>query len=108
MSHTGPYVYIESSTPRAPGESAVLLSPVVHTARYARSCLAFAYHVHGATPGSLAVLLADPLLAANVTVWRRDRAAGDVWLRASVTIDTSSPTRVSVARLRQRSIHEGR
>ena len=88
-------MYIESSSPQSPGDTAVLISPLVHTPDYNHSCLSFRYHMHGDTMGSLAVLQADALLETNSTLWTRDRTVSDEWQTAVLTLDTSSPTRVS-------------
>ena len=87
-------MYIESSSPRRPGDTAELISPLLHTRGYSRSCLSFRYHMHGATMGSLAVLQADTLL------WKRSKSVSDQWQTAQVTMDTSSPTRVSQGKRR--------
>ena len=49
----GKYVYIETSSPRKPGENAQLVVTVPKNGKEA--CLSFYYHMYGATVGTLNV-----------------------------------------------------
>ena len=73
-------MYIETSSPRQPGEVARLISPRVDVA--GPSCLRFAYHMFGSSVGQLSVFVDNRQdgwrLAWNQTgdmgsVWREDR-----------------------------------
>ncbi|XP_076445640.1 MAM and LDL-receptor class A domain-containing protein 2-like [Babylonia areolata] len=90
----GSYMYIDVDGTRSPGDSAVLVSHVMHTLSTQQSCLVFKYHLHGAFVGQLTLQLADPFLESNVTVWSVDRETGDRWNRAAFSIDTADPVRL--------------
>ena len=57
----GSYAYIEASSPRKKGDSAILLGPIMSSNKRAvKSCLSFYYHMNGGNIGTLRVLHTPP------------------------------------------------
>ncbi|XP_015761869.1 PREDICTED: MAM and LDL-receptor class A domain-containing protein 1-like isoform X4 [Acropora digitifera] len=75
-SGSGYYMYIETSSPRQPGDYAVLSSPEYPFRGV--TCVAFYYHMYGAAIGNLTVTLnGRPLFS-------RSDNQGNAWLKAQV------------------------
>lgn len=87
----GSYVYIEASSPRRPGQKARLFSPSQPATTGA--CATFFYHMYGADMGILNVYtrignaIGSPILSTNGN-------HGNKWLKAQVTVTSSSPWQV--------------
>ncbi|XP_067035363.1 MAM and LDL-receptor class A domain-containing protein 1-like [Acropora muricata] len=75
-SGSGYYMYIETSSPRQPGDYAVLSSPEYPFR--GRACVAFYYHMYGTTIGNLTVTLNGR------TLFSRSGNQGNAWLKAQV------------------------
>ncbi|GFN85250.1 MAM and LDL-receptor class a domain-containing protein 2-like [Plakobranchus ocellatus] len=83
----GFYMYTESSSPRARGQQARLVSPMLNPTR--GKCLKFYYHMYGINMGSLRIYqLRNGRL--YTPVWTVSGSQGDLWQPAQVTL--SSPT----------------
>ncbi|KAH9494981.1 hypothetical protein Btru_018317 [Bulinus truncatus] len=88
MSSTrGYYVYIESSSPRKPGDKARIDSPVYPGG--GAQCLQFYYHMYGAGMGTLFVYVrnvgsVDP----GSIIWSMNSNRGDAWLKGQANINT--------------------
>ncbi|XP_074613343.1 MAM and LDL-receptor class A domain-containing protein 1-like isoform X4 [Acropora palmata] len=75
-SGSGYYMYIETSSPRQPGDYAVLSSPEYPFRGI--TCVAFYYHMYGTTIGNLTVTLNGR------TLFSRSGNQGNAWLKAQV------------------------
>ncbi|XP_030849640.1 MAM and LDL-receptor class A domain-containing protein 1-like [Strongylocentrotus purpuratus] len=84
---TGYYVFIETSSPRVPGDEARFMSTLIPTTY--RQCFTFYYHMFGPTVETLNVLTrrndSAPGDIGNV-VWSSQGEKGDVWYPGSVVI----------------------
>ena len=69
-------MYIEASYPRRLGDYAELISPPLPFR--GRVCLAFYYHMYGATIGILTVTLNGR------TLFRKSGNQGNIWLKAEI------------------------
>ena len=76
----GYYMYIETSSPRVPGDNAKLKSPSLKFS--GNMCLSFYYHMYGLGIGSLKVSINGQ------EVFSRSGNKGNAWLKASVTISS--------------------
>jgi len=65
-------MYIETSSPRKPGENAKLVLTVPNSGN--QSCLSFYYHMYGASAGTLNVY------SGNIKVFSISGDQGDNWL----------------------------
>ncbi|XP_071956926.1 MAM and LDL-receptor class A domain-containing protein 2-like [Antedon mediterranea] len=82
----GYYMYIETSSPRLPGENAQLSSLSIASGS---KCFRFWYHMYGQHVDTLNVYIqAGPSLPSPT--WSKTGAQGDIWLEGQVTISTSS------------------
>ncbi|CAB3991891.1 MAM and LDL-receptor class A domain-containing 1-like isoform X1 [Paramuricea clavata] len=84
VSGNGKYVYIETSSPRAQGEKASLVSPQVSGTQ----CLKFSYHMYGANMGSLIVYqnMGNQMLE----LFKKSGDQGDQWKKAEVQISNGN------------------
>ncbi|XP_062615614.1 MAM and LDL-receptor class A domain-containing protein 1-like [Saccostrea cucullata] len=92
-SNTGPsyahsgkyYMYIESSSPRAPGDTAILSTGFVRFATAQERCLKFFYHMYGSTVGSLKVFYKGINISKTVA-FSRSGNQGNNWIKAKIDI----------------------
>ena len=73
-------MYIETSSPRVPGDNAKLQSPSLKFS--GNMCLSFYYHMYGLGIGSLKVSINGQ------EVFGRSGNKGNAWLKASVSISS--------------------
>ncbi|XP_071486325.1 MAM and LDL-receptor class A domain-containing protein 1-like [Diadema antillarum] len=88
----GYYVYIETSSPRVPGDEARIMSPVISTTF--RQCLNFWYHMFGPTIETLNVFARRNDSATSDLgnlVWSSQGQKSDEWFLGSVTIAEAYP-----------------
>nr|QNH72426.1 toxin candidate TRINITY_DN37054_c0_g1_i2 [Pachycerianthus maua] len=87
-SGTGSYMYLESSSPLQPGQTARLktnwLEPV------SSRCLQFAYHMYGATTGTLRVKMIDYVSFTQTTLWTLSGDQGNAWHTAKADISSEN------------------
>eukprot|EP00057_Strongylocentrotus_purpuratus_P007164 XP_011661638.1 PREDICTED: MAM and LDL-receptor class A domain-containing protein 1-like [Strongylocentrotus purpuratus] len=87
-SGSGFYVYIESSSPRLPGEKARLVSTLQNATTSGGRCLEFYYHMYGATMGALNVNVLDESGSETTIFTKGLRDYGNRWLLSSINIDS--------------------
>ena len=80
-------MYIETSSPRKPGEKAKLVVTV--PSNRIKACLIFYYHMYGATTGTLNVY------SGNIKVFNISGNQGNNWTRVEINIYLE--TSVSIA-----------
>ena len=69
VSVLGYYLYIESSSPRVPNDTARLYSPIYGPELVADGCVSFWYHMYGSTTGKYRHFV-RPLLCCNIYLSR--------------------------------------
>ncbi|XP_078692072.1 MAM and LDL-receptor class A domain-containing protein 1-like [Branchiostoma floridae x Branchiostoma belcheri] len=80
----GSYMYIETTSPRQPGDVARLISPVLSADV---NCLEFWYHMYGSGIGELRVYQSSHL---GTPLWSLAGDQGDVWHNATVGLAPGS------------------
>lgn len=90
----GKYLYIESSSPRRPGDIAALLSATFPPT--SGMCFSFWYHMYGTTIGTLQVLLQEAGSNAS-SIWVLTGNKGNTWYQGQVSFTTSSQWQVSLS-----------
>ena len=78
----GNYIYIETSSPRKPGEKAKIV--VTAPKKGKKACLSFYYHMYGASAGSLNVY------NGNDTVFNVSGSQGNRWVMVEKSIHLNS------------------
>ena len=79
----GHFFYIETSSPRQPGDVALLESPD-YPASNENQCFAFYYHMLGNHIGELNVYIKQGL--DNDLVWSKNDTQGNVWHKAQIQL----------------------
>jgi hypothetical protein len=75
----GSYIYIETSAPRAPGDSAVMYSPSIDVSSLSSAQLRFFSHMYGASTGSLRIDASSDGGNTYSTVFSKSGDQGDQW-----------------------------
>jgi cysteine-rich repeat protein len=89
----GFYLYTEASSPRNPGDTAILESPCLDLTGSATASLNFWHHMYGAAMGTLAVQVASSTgatcsaLGGYATEFSSSGNLGDQWNQATVNLD---------------------
>lgn len=80
-------MYIETSTPRVPGDVARLISPSFPpVAGGGETCARFYYHMYGSTIGRLNVYIKDEDGDITTPAWTRAAQKGNEWLPANINV----------------------
>ena len=87
----GYYVFIETSVPRKPNETAQLVSAMIPATRL--KCLGFWYHMYGAHVDTLNVYTKVAAGLGN-PVWTRSGTRGDKWWQGTVELTVASKFQV--------------
>ncbi|XP_078348020.1 uncharacterized protein LOC144633100 [Oculina patagonica] len=97
--HTGNgyYMYIETSSPRQPGDSARLSSPKMQFG--GEMCLTFYYHMYGASMGTLNVYINGRI------VFTATGNKGSTWLKADVDVYSEGMHAITFEGVRGSSYH---
>ena len=85
---TGMYIYIETSYPRQPGDSARLESPWM----MGPQCMTFFYHMYGST---MSIHVKSQATNKLKPVWLRSQDQGDHWIQGQISINETSSYQVS-------------
>ena len=88
---TGMYIYIETSSPRQPGDTARLVSPWMRGPQ----CMRFFYHMYGATMSRVVIYIKSQATNQLKTVWLRSQDQGDYWIQERISINETSSYQVS-------------
>lgn len=91
---TGMYMFLESSSPAALGDTNSLLSPIIDVTALTAPYLEFYYHMYGSTMGNLHVDVYD-----DINGWQRDVVllSGQLTLSQAAAYDKASATLTSGA-----------
>lgn len=90
---SGRYLFIESSSPRVPGDKARISSELFQNTTV--NCLNFWYHMYGLSVGSLNVYMVTS--TSNMTLWTMTGNQADQWHSAQVGFKSNTPYSVSEA-----------
>lgn len=101
---TGKYIYIETSSPRNPGDNARLEGPWMRGPQ----CMTFFYHMRGSTMSCVIIYIRSMATYRYKLVWLKSEDRGNHWLPAKISINTteifqvsSSPQSVTVWQIEQ-------
>lgn len=83
----GSYMYIETSSPRKPGDYARLESPTYSVTDGNGKCLVFWYHMYGSGIGRLNVYIKRGNSLGS-RVWTASGNHGNRWLRGMITVQS--------------------
>ena len=96
FSANGWYIFIETSSPRRPNDTAVLVSPTINDGQ--SRCLSFWYHMYGTHINSLNVYLLNAgTTGLGNNIFRRRGNQGNKWIQGEVTIQTQPGYKVSLS-----------
>lgn len=80
-------MYIETSSPRRPGDKAQLISPKINGA--SAMCMSFWYHMYGSHIKALNIYLSQNGTL-GTAVWTRSGNQGNRWLQGNIQIPGGS------------------
>ena len=83
----GNYIYIEASSPRVTGDSAVLFSPYIDKSTLSSAKLSFYSHMYGTSIGALKVEASDDGGNTYSTIFLKSGDQGDQWNYETVCLD---------------------
>jgi len=86
------YVYIETSSPRQPGDIARLESPWMRGPQ----CMTFYYHMYGSTMSCLVIYIRHQATNRLKPVWVKSRNQGDGWIQGQISINETASYQVSL------------
>ena len=85
-------MYIETSSPRVPGDVAVLFTPVISGGQ---KCMTFFYHMYGPHVSSLRVYSTSDNRTLGVALWGKNGTQGNVWRNSTITVGGAAPFQVA-------------
>tara|TARA_X000000950_G_scaffold153999_1_gene189029 strand:+ start:2151 stop:5009 length:2859 start_codon:yes stop_codon:yes gene_type:complete len=92
ISGGGNYIYIEASSPRVPGDSAVVFSPYIDKGSLNNAKLTFYSHMYGASIGTLRIEASDDGGNSYSTIFSKSGDQGDQWNYETVCLGIFSDT----------------
>ena len=92
MTGGGSYIYIETSSPRTQGDSAIVYSPLIDLSTLNVAELRFFNHMYGATIGALNVAISDNGGASYNTIFTKSGDQGDIWNEELITLGNYTGT----------------
>ena len=85
------YAYIETSSPRQPGDTARLESPWIRGPQ----CMTFFYHMHGSPMSCVVIYIKSQAANRLRPVWLRSQDQGNQWIQGKISISETSSYQVS-------------
>ena len=85
------YAYIETSSPRIPGDTARLVSPWMRGPQ----CMTFFYHMYGSTMGCIVIYIRSQSANLLKPLWLRSEDVGDHWIQGQISINETTSYQVS-------------
>ena len=79
-------MFIETSSPRQPGDNAYLLSQPFDPTASSGRCLKFWHHMNGASIGNLSVYIYTGNFSAMTLLWKRQGNKGNKWILGQTPI----------------------
>jgi len=103
-SRTGPsssvegshYLYIESSGTGYPYKSAILTSPCIDLSTLSAPVLSFAYHMYGASTGSIQAYIYNTSSGKTTEIFNESGEKGDEWLKAELSLGEFAGSTIQV------------
>ena len=92
----GHYIFIETSSPRRPGDRARVKSPVFQTTTDGSCRMRFFYHMFGVNVNALNVYVESFERGPMVLTWNLTGQQADAWKRANVPLTSNTPFRVII------------
>ena len=93
----GQYLFIESSSPRRPGDSARIQSEQFSATPANGRCMKFWYHMLGPDIGNLTVYMNETGASKLKPLWRLSGNQGNQWLNGKLPIKTSQSYMVGIS-----------
>ena len=90
----GTYIYAETSSPRRPGDKAILVSQQIPANSRPGNCIIFWYHMFGAHVGALNVYIQRGRGSLPVATWTRNGTQGNEWKRGMIFYRSSQSFKV--------------
>ena len=88
----GNYIYIETSAPRVPGDSAVIFSPYIDKSSLSNAKLTFYSHMYGASTQTLRIEASDDGGNSYTTIFSKSGDQGDQWNYETICLSSFSDT----------------
>ena len=98
----GQYVFIETSSPRQPGDNAYLISQPFDPTTSTGRCLKFWHHMKGASIGTLNVYIYTGNFSSMYLLWQRKGNKGNNWMLGQTPIRSSVKYQVKAVFLNYR------
>ncbi|KAL9987564.1 hypothetical protein ACROYT_G001896 [Oculina patagonica] len=95
-SGNGMYIYIETSSPRNPGDTARLESPWMRGPQ----CMTFYYHMFGATMSCVIIYIKIQATNRFKPVWLKSEDRGDRWIRGQISINETGSYQIIIDGIR--------
>ncbi|XP_066300036.1 MAM and LDL-receptor class A domain-containing protein 1-like [Branchiostoma lanceolatum] len=92
----GHYIYIESSSPRSPGDTAMLESSILPPTNPMGNCLSFWYHMWGVHIAQLNIYTFVPSTGQQTLVWSKDGAQDNRWVLGVRSIKASADFKIQI------------
>ena len=97
----GHFLFLETSLPRQPNDTARIISPVFAPVTTSAQCrFRFWYHMYGMDVASLNVYTRTYVDGPLTQIWSQHGEIGDQWLRANVTLQSSLPFQILIEGVR--------
>ncbi len=90
------YIFIETSSPRNPGDTARLESPLMRGPQ----CMTFYYHMFGASMSCVIIYIKSQATNRFKPVWLKSEDQGNRWIRGQISINETGSYQVSVRNIR--------
>ena len=85
----GQYVFIETSSPRRPGDNAYLISQPFDPTASGGRCLKFWHHMYGSSIGTLNIYIYTGNFSTMYLLWQRKGNKGSSWILGQTPIRSS-------------------
>lgn len=93
-SDNGTYIYAEASSPRRPGDKAILVSQQIPANTRPGNCIIFWYHMYGAHVSVLNMYIQTGSGALPKPTWTRNGTQGNEWKKGMVFYPSALPYKV--------------
>ena len=89
-------MFIETSSPRQPGDNAYLISQLFDPTNSTGRCLKFWHHMKGASIGTLNVYIYTGNFSTMSLLWQRKGNKGNNWMLGQTPINSSIEYQVKI------------
>lgn len=102
---SGHYIFIETSSPRVPGDKARLKSAVFSPTTTGMCVMRFFYHMHGTDINALNIYIEKFERGPRMLIWNLTGSQPDEWRRGSVSLNSNTPFRILIEGVRGNGYH---